>query len=85
MDREISSQEIINATKKLKNNKATANDAICNEMLKCIAGTHFICILTKVFNTILVHSLSFLVESRVHCTKNTHIPAAAHKHPTIAR
>ena len=69
MDGEISCQEVINATKKLKNNKATGNDAICNEMLKSVACTDFISVITKVFNVILVHShfpALWKLESRLH-------------------
>jgi hypothetical protein len=56
LDRPIQRAELLNCIKKLKNNKATGFDGICNEMLKCCAET--LCRpLLLLFNTMLTHNI----------------------------
>ena len=53
LDKPISNEEIIRASKYLKNGKAIGNDAISNEMIKCFVQTRFVDVVRDLFNAIL--------------------------------
>ena len=53
LDKPISNEEIIRASKHLKNEKAIGNDAISNEMIKCVVQTRFVDVVRDLFNAIL--------------------------------
>ena len=53
LDKPISNEEIIRASKHLKNGKAIGNDAISNEMIKCFVQTRFVDVVRDLFNAIL--------------------------------
>ena len=56
LDRVINDEEIIKASKRLKNGKSIGNDAICNEMIKCLVHTKFIDVIRMLFNAILTRT-----------------------------
>ena len=53
LDKPISNEEIIRASKLLKNGKAIGNNAISNEMIKCFVQTRFVDVVRDLFNAIL--------------------------------
>ena len=56
LDRVTNDEEIIKASKRLKNGKSIGNDAICNEMIKCLVHTKFIDVIRMLFNAILTRT-----------------------------
>ena len=56
LDRVINDEEIIKASKRLQNGKSIGNDAICNEMIKCLVHTKFIDVIRMLFNAILTRT-----------------------------
>ena len=56
LDRIINDEEVIKASKRLKNGKSIGNDAICNEMIKCLVHTKFIDVIRMLFNAILTRT-----------------------------
>ena len=56
LDKVINDEEIIKASKRLKNGKSVGNDAICNEMIKCLVHTKFIDVIRMLFNAILTRT-----------------------------
>ena len=53
LDKPISNEEIIKASKHLKNGKSIGNDAISNEMIKCFVQTMFVDVVRDLFDAIL--------------------------------
>ena len=56
LDKVINDEEIIKASKQLKNGKSVVNDAICNKMIKCLVHTKFINVIRMLFNVILTRT-----------------------------
>ena len=56
LDKPVSNEEIIRASKHLKNGKAIGNDAISHEMIKCFVQTRFVDVVRDLFNAILTKS-----------------------------
>ena len=56
-DKPISNEEIIRASKHLKNGKAIGNDAISNEIIKCFVQTRFVDVVRDLFNAVLTKNL----------------------------
>ena len=56
LDKNITNDEIIKASRQLKNHKAVGYDSICNEMLKCLVKTKFINVVRSLFNAICLKS-----------------------------
>ena len=53
LDKPTRNEEIIRASKHLKNGKTISNDAICKEMIRCFVQTRFVDVLKDLFNAIL--------------------------------
>ena len=56
LDKNITNDEIIKASRRLKNHKAVGYDSICNEMIKCLVKTRFINVVRSLFNAICLKS-----------------------------
>ena len=56
LDKNITNDEIIKASRQLKNHKAVGYDSICNEMIKCLVKTKFINVVRSLFNAICLKS-----------------------------
>ena len=56
LDKPIDVDEIKKAALKLKNGKSVGIDLISNEMIKCCVDSHFVRLIRKLFNFILVES-----------------------------
>ena len=56
LDRVINDEEIIKASKRLKNGKSIGNNVICNEIIKCLVHTKFIDVIRMLFNAILTRT-----------------------------
>ena len=56
LDKSISNDEIIKASRRLENHKAVGYDSICNEMIKCLVKIKFINVVRSLFNAICLKS-----------------------------
>ena len=56
LDKNITYDEIIKASRQLKNHKAVGYDSICNEMIKSLVKTKFINVVRSLFNAICLKS-----------------------------
>ena len=56
LDKNITDDEIIKASRRLKNHKAVGYDSICNEMIKCLFKTKLINVVRSLFNAMCLKS-----------------------------
>ena len=56
LDKNITNDEIIKASRRLKNHKAVGYDSICNKMIKSLIKTKFINVVGSLFNAICLKS-----------------------------